>query len=806
MGKTNKQQEDIVQELPIGELRWQCIDSWLDFTTTAEVEPVKRVVGQDDALEALRFGLEINAPGQNIYVRGLTGTGRATLVEQLLLDIKPACPPSSDRCYVHNFEKADSPALLTLPQGQGQKLANMMDVFCVFVDEQLAPQLESDNIRTKRWDLDEKAQQAVRELGKPFETELRANDLALVPVQLGQVLQPTIMPLVDGKPVALSKMQEMVDEKKISPEKLEEVHRKISDFARRFEEVSQKTSEIQFEHSQAINSLYEKETRRIVELRLTKIRAEFPGEDVTNFLKSVVDDLASYRLPLLGTEEEFTDLYKVNPILTRSADTPCPVIHETSPTLQNLLGNIDREVTALGAFRSDHMMVRAGSLLRADGGFLVLEVRDILNEPGSWKFLLRTLKTGRLEISPPELNYFWSGPTLKPESIPVKIKVILIGDPGLYQMLDRYDPEFPYLFKVISDFDSTISRDKQGVRFYAGILAKVAKDEGLMAFDRSGVAAMTEHGARVAGENKKLTMRFGRLADVAREANHLAVKQGRFTVGREQVYAAVQRGRHRADLPARRYRQLITTGTIRVDTDGARIGQINGLAVIQSGPLTYGFPSRITASIGPGTTGTMSIERESDLSGAIHTKGFFILGGLLRNLLKTEHPLAFSASVAFEQSYGGIDGDSASGAEMVCLLSALTNIPLRQDLAMTGAIDQLGNIQPIGAVSEKVEGFYEVCRDMGLTGNQGVVIPRANVGDLMLNPELMDICAAGKFHVYAIDTIQQALQLFTGWKIGIADSDSDYPKGTLLNLAKSKAFDFWKMTSQSKFTELTHNR
>ena len=801
MGKKIKLTEGVVQALSIAELRWQCVDSWLNFTTTAEVEPVKKVVGQDDALEALRFGLEINAPGQNIYVRGLTGTGRATLVEQLLLDIKPACPPSSDRCYVHNFAKTDSPALLTLPQGQGQKLANMMDAFCVFVDEQLAPQLESDNIRTKRWDLDEQAQQAIRELGKPFEAELRANDLALVPVQLGQVVQPTIMPLVEGKPVALNKMQEMVDEKKINPEKLEEVHRKISDFARRFEDVSQKTSEIQFEHSQAINSLYEKETRRIVELRLAKIRDEFPGQDVIDFLKAVVDDLASYRLPMLGTEEEFTDLYRVNPLLSRPADAPCPVIHETSPTLQNLLGSIDREVTALGAFRSDHMMVRAGSLLRADGGFLVLEVRDILNEPGSWKFLLRTLKTGRLEISPPELNYFWSGPALKPESIPIKIKVILIGDPGLYQMLDRYDPEFPYLFKVISDFDSTIARDKQGVRFYGGILAKVAKDEGLMPFDRSGVAAMTEHGARVAGENKKLTMRFGRLADVAREANHLAVKQGRSAVGREQVYAAVQRGRHRADLPARRYRQLITTGTIRVETQGARIGQINGLAVIQSGPLTYGFPSRITASIGPGTGGTMSIERESDLSGAIHTKGFFILGGLLRNLLKTEHPLAFSASVAFEQSYGGIDGDSASGAEMVCLLSALTNIPLRQDLAMTGAIDQLGNIQPIGAVSEKVEGFYEVCRDMGLTGKQGVVIPRANVGDLMLNPELMEVCAAGKFHVYAIDTIHQALQLFTGWKIGVADLNGDYPEGTLLNLAKSKAFNFWKMTSQSKFVE-----
>lgn len=798
MGKKMTQAQDDALELSISDLRWQCVDEWLDFETTEEIEPVKSVVGQDDAIEALRFGLEINAPGQNIYVRGLTGTGRATLVEQLLTDIKPPCPPSDDRCYVYNFAKADSPALLTVPRGEGEKLAKLMDGFCAFIDEQLAPQLESDNLRAKRWEFDEQAQKAVRELGKPFEAELRANDLALVPVQLGQIVQPTIMPLVEGKPVALNKMQELVEQGTITEEKLEAVHRKISEFVRRFEDVSLKTNEIQFKHSQEINSLYENETRRIAEFRLGKIKQEFPGDDVRLFLEAVVDDLVSQRLPMLGTEEDISSLYRVNPILTRSAEAVCPVIHETSPTLQNLLGNIDREFTALGAFRSDHMMIHAGSLLRADGGYLVLEVRDILNEPGSWKFLLRTLKTGRLEISPPELSYFWSGPALKPEPIPIQIKVILIGDPGLYRMLDRYDPEFPFLFKVISDFDSTISRDEKGVRFYAGILAKVAKDEGLLPFDRSGVAAMTEHGARVAGENKKLTMRFGRLLDVAREANHIAVKEGLSVVGREQVYAAVQRGRHRADLPARRYRQFITTGTIRVQTEGTQTGQINGLAVIQSGPLTYGFPSRITASIGPGTLGTMSIERESDLSGAIHTKGFYILGGLLRNLLRTEHPLAFSASVAFEQSYGGIDGDSASGAEMVCLLSALTNIPLRQDLAMTGAIDQLGNIQPIGAVTEKVEGFYEVCRDIGLTGQQGVVIPRANVGDLMLNPELMDVCVAGKFHVYAIDSIQEALHLFTGWTVGEASSGGDYPEGTLLNLAKTRAKKFWEMITASK--------
>jgi len=802
--RTKAKQAEEVLELSISDLRWQCVDEWLDFKTTEDVDPVKNVVGQDDAIEALRFGLEIDAPGQNIYVRGLTGTGRATLVEQLLTDIKPPCPPSNDRCYVHNFAKADSPALLTVPRGEGAKLAKLMDGFCAFVDEQLASQLESDNLRAKRWDLDEQAQKEVRELGKPFEEELRANDLALVPVQLGQVVQPTIMPLVEGKPVALNKMQEMVAQGTISEEKLEAVHRKISDFARRFEEVSQKTNEIQFQHSQAINSLYENEARRIAELRLTKIKQDFPGEDVRLFLEAVVDDLVTQQLSLIGTETVFTSLYRVNPVLSRSAEEVCPVIHETSPTLQNMLGNIDSEFTALGAFRSDHMMVHAGSLLRADGGYLVLEVRDILNEPGSWKFLLRTLKTGLLEISPPELSYFWSGPALKPEPIPLQIKVILIGDPGLYRMLDRYDPEFPFLFKVISDFDSTISRDERGVRFYAGILAKLAKDEGLMPFDRSAVAAMIEHGARVAGENKKLTMRFGRLADVAREANHIARKEERSVVGRKQVYAAVQRGRRRADLPARNYRQLITSGTIRVQTDGTQTGQINGLAVIPSGPLTYGFPSRITASIGPGTQGTMSIERESDLSGAIHTKGFYILGGLLRNLLKTDHPLAFSASVAFEQSYGGIDGDSASGAEMVCLLSALTDIPLRQDLAMTGAIDQLGNIQPIGAVSEKVEGFYEVCRDIGLTGNQGVVIPRANVGDLMLNPELLEVCAAGKFHVYATDTIQEALQLFTGWTAGLANSDDEYPEGTLLNLAKTQAEKYWKMVSASKLGDSIH--
>ncbi|MEX0964346.1 MAG: ATP-binding protein [Pseudohongiellaceae bacterium] len=798
MNKCKQQPNTKELELSVNDLRWQCVESWLDFETTDEVEPVRNIVGQDDAVEALRFGLEINAPGQNIYVRGLTGTGRASLVQQLLTDIRPPCPPSDDRCYVHNFAQPDMPLLLSLPRGSGARLARKMDDFVSFVEKRLPAQLESDTLRARRWELDDEAEKSVRELGKPFEAELRANELALVPIQIGQVVQPTIMPMLKDEPVPLSKIEEMAEQGSISAKELEATHRKISAFARRFEEVSQKTSEVQLKHSEAVNSLYEKEARRQVEFFLRPVRKDFPGEDVHAFLQSVVDDLVIDKLSMLGGEEDFTSVYRVNPILIRALDENCPVIHETSPSLQNLLGNIDREFNSLGALRSDHLMIRSGSLLRADGGYLVLEVRDILSEPGSWRFLLRALKTGQLEMSPPELNYFWSGPMLKPQPIPIRVKVILIGDPGLYQMLDAYDPDFPYLFKVLSDFSSTIPRDKQGVRYYAGVLARVVQDEGLLPFDRSGIIAMTEHGARIAGESNKITVRFGRLADMAREANHIAAKKGLPLVGRDQVYSAIERGRHRADLPARRYRQLITDGFIKVQTQGTQVSQINGLAVIHSGPLTHGFPTRITASIGPGTSGTVSIERESDLSGAIHTKGFYILSGLLRNLLKTEHPLAFSASIAFEQSYGGIDGDSASAAEIVCLLSALTDVPLRQDLAMTGAIDQLGNVQPIGAVSEKVEGFYEVCRDIGLSGTQGVVIPRANAGDLMLNPELLEACAQGKFHVYTVETIHQALELFTGWAVGVADADGQYPKQTLLDLAKSKALAYWKMVATSK--------
>ena len=386
---------------------------------------------------------------------------------------------------------------------------------------------------------------------------------------------------------------------------------------------------------------------------------------------------------------------------------------------------------------------------------------------------------------------------IKPEPIPLRIKVLLVGDPALHHFLDAADPDFSQLFKVLADFDTEIAYDDAGIRSYAGVLSKIVRDRDIRPFDASAVAALVEHGARIAGRQRRLTARFGRLADIAHEAAFLAAAERREFVAGADVRAAIARGRARADLPARKFRERIVDGTIRIETAGTAVGQINGLAVVSAGPLVFGFPTRITATIGAGNVGTISIEDESALSGSIHTKGFHILGGLLRHLLPLDHQLAFRASLAFEQSYGGIDGDSASAAETVCLLSALTGLPVRQDLAMTGAIDQLGHIQPVGAVTQKIEGFFDVCAATGLSGTQGVAIPSGNADELMLREDVVLACQEGRFHVYALESIHGALALFLDTPAGERQNGGRYPPDSVLGRAVSRARDFWRMVSQA---------
>ncbi len=783
------------RRVPTESLRWVCTPEELDFETTQDVEPLSGIIGQDDAIDALRFGLETFAPGQNVYVRGLTGTGRSTLVRRVLKETQPACALASDYCFVANFAQTTEPRLLTLPRGKAIAFRDELDELIRFLKDDLGPALSSDDMRARRRFLDESYQERIRAVTDPFSKELEAEELVLVSIQVGQSVMPAIVPVLEGEPAPPERLEQLKAQGKLDDAAIEALEEKVAGWSDRLEAFAVELRLLSRDHGREARNLIAKATREIVATQVADLRADFPQEDIGRFLDSVVDEVVHVGAEELTQNPGLLRRFRVNPILAHEENEGCPVIVETTPTLANLLGTVDRRVTVEGGVISDHLMITAGSLLRADGGYLILEAREVLREPGAWKVLLRTLRSGLLEIVPSELSGPWSGRTLKPDPIPLNVKIILIGDPGLYYLLDGQDPDFPHLFKVLADFDSSIARTPENLRAYAGLIARVAEEENLPAFDRTAIAALAEHGARVAGRNDRLSTRFGRLVDIAREAAFLTQKSTRTQVEGQDVIEAIRRGKRRGELPARRFRERIAEGSVHVETDGAAVGQVNGLAVIHAGPLVYGFPARITATIGAGHSGAINIERESQLSGAIHTKGFYILGGLLRHLLQTQHPLAFSASIAFEQSYGGIDGDSASGAEICCLMSALTGIPLRQDLAMTGAIDQHGRIQPIGAATEKIEGFFDACVDLGLTGDQGVIIPQANVRDLMLRQDIVEACREGRFHVFAVETIQQALEIFTGISAGERDNEGEYPEGTLLHTAVERAFEFWSLAS-----------
>lgn len=779
------------------DLTWSCEATGLEAASTEDVPPLQGIIGQDSAIDALSFGLETGAPGMNVYVRGLSGTGRMKLVHRLLEDARPACSPAPDRAYVHDFEDPDRPALISLPRGRGRAFRDRIDELARYVREELMPALDSEAMKARRQEAERALHERMKEVGQPFEDDLQENGLAIVMVEVQGGTQSAIVPVIDGKPAPPERMGELIAEGRIEESELDGLRARIQEFGGRLEEVTSRMQELREEHRGQVRTMLEGEARGLVEFSVREIRAAFPTPAVSRFLAGIVEDVIDRQLGALGEGKDLTSLYRVNLLLEGRDDGECPILIETQPSLANLIGTIDRKMLPGGGAYSDHTMVRGGSILRADGGYLVIEAREVLSEPGAWRVLMRTLRTGKLEISATESLLFGTSGQIKPEPIPVNIKVILIGDPGLYYLLDSQDPDFSDLFKVLADFDTTVSRDAESVRFYAGVLSRMVEEEDLPHFEAGAVAALAAHGARIAGRNDRLTTRFGRLADLAREGAFLATKEGVARVSEEHVHEAVRRSRRRGDLPARRFREAIAEGSIRIQTSGEVIGQVNGLAVTQAGPLTYGFPARITTTIGPGHAGTIDIESASQLSGSIHTKGFHILGGLLRHLLRgAGHSLAFSASIAFEQSYGGIDGDSASGAEMCCLLSALTGIPLSQSVAMTGAIDQHGHIQPIGAASEKIEGFFDVCQDAGLNGEQGVIIPAANRKNLVLRTDVVEACEAGQFHVWAVETISQALEIFTGLPAGEPDEELVYPEGSLLQLAVSRAGDFWRQARE----------
>ncbi len=775
------------------EVRWQCDASELGFKSTKEVKATDVIVGQDDALEALQFAIECQAYGQNVYVRGLSGTGRMSMVSKILRDVKPQIKQKTEHCYVANFTQPDRPKLISLPAGDGVKFRDMMEAMSLYFAEELQKSMESEALLAEKNTAEEKLQAKINGLTGPFEKELAKNNLAMINVNTQQGQQTIVAPTINGEVLDPNVWQQKVAAGEISEEQQAVLMEAQQAYSKKLEDLGRKINEVREQGMAQIKNMFESHISGLIDAEIEKFKAAFDSQQMLAFLQSVKEDLIDQFFYHKKSTINPVERYAVNLLLAQDGNSDCPVLVERVPSLQNLLGSIESKWSENGPVLADHMSIVGGSLLRADGGFLVLDARDLLAEPGAWKTLIRTIKNELLEIVPAEMNWPFGQPSLKPEPIPVSMRVILIGDSNIYYYLDNQDPDFPELFKVLSDFDSVIQRNKQGYENYAAIIAKIIQEDGLLPFNATAVARLIEHGARVCSQQDKLTAKFSRVADLAREGNFLAVKDNKKVVTGEHIKQAVARTKKRAGLSSRKFQERLQDGTINLDTEGYTVGQINGLAVIHAGPIVYGFPSRITTTIGPGRAGVIDIEGMAGKSGSIHTKGFHILGGLLRYMLPVEHPLTFSASIAFEQSYGGIDGDSASGAEFCCLISALTQVPINQGFSMTGAIDQHGRVQAIGGVNEKIEGFFDTCQYRGLTGQQGVIIPHANAGELMLRADVQQACKSGQFAIHAVSHITEAMEVLMGQTAGVL-IDGEYAENTLMDLAMKMARKYWQNT------------
>lgn len=773
------------------ELRWRCDASQFRFKTTADVPALESIIGQDRAVRALELGVELYAPGYNVFVCGLSGTGRMTTIKKLLERIHPVCAPAPDRCYIHNFLHPEQPRLLTLPRGQGGRFAKDMDRAIDFLSTRVPQLFEEENFVKMRQRILERYGEQEKEILQGFREQLSKQGFMLA--DLGAA-GPAVLPVIGGEAVPLEQLEKLVEAGQLPAERAQEIETKQNQLQRHFADLYRRTLQMQ----RALNlelELQERETASgLVDTVIEELKEKYPHPGVAEYLEqvrgSILDNLSLFK-PRSQTTEEVAQktpgavpmdtyrVYRVNPVLVHDTDEECPILTETTPSYANLFGTIQRSYDLRGVVQADHMDIRGGSLLAADGGYMVLNALDVLLEPGVWPALKRTLMFRQLEVQSFDWFMRLAGTSVKPEPIEVNVKVLLVGERHLYDLLYAYEEDFKKIFKVKADFDTEMTRTDEAVKQYASLLRKLCEEDHLCAFDQSAVAAVVEYGVRRAGRQDKLSTRFSEIADIAREAHYWARKAGAEVCGREHVAKAIEARMERHNLVEEKIQEMIEKNILLIDVTGTRLGQVNGLTVFDLGSYAFGRPVRITASVAMGRGGIINIEREANLSGRLHDKGMQILAGYLRQKFAQDKPLSLAASICFEQSYSGVDGDSASSTEIYALLSALANLPLRQDVAVTGSVNQKGDIQAIGGVNYKIEGFYAVCKAKGLTGTQGVILPRENIADLMLREEVVEAVQAGKFHLWPVETIDQGIEILTGVKAGERGTDGNFEPATV---------------------------
>ncbi len=773
----------MVKRLEEHELRWRCPRDWLPANGTANVKPCAGIIGQERAIKALEFGLAIDSLGFNVFVTGLTGTGKMTAIE---LHLKPHAargPRPDDLVYVYNFEHAERPKLLMLRAGGGAVLREALDRLLGQLGESLPGLFESEEYQRRLEVTIEDLKLRQQQLIRAFEEEVRAHGFTLVQVQVGSVTRPEILPLVEDRPVTMDKVRSLAAEGKLDTQRLADLEREHERLSQELQHAFAQVMAVRAEMVARAEKLRQDTVRPVLEQETQAIAAAVGDERVLPYLKAVANDLMK-NLELLTAKREDGPAdpltrYRVNVVVDNAATLGRPVVIETEPTLARLFGTIEAHLGQDLRSSADHTQIRAGSVLRANGGFLVLNAFDVVSEPGAWRALKRALRYRRVAVRAPETIFTLAGQALQPEPVELNVKVVMTGDRGLYDLLHEVDDDFRKIFKVLSDFDSEMPLDAASVRDFLALMSRIIHDEGLPHLDRDGMAALVEEGVRLARNQRRLSARFSDVADILREAAWVARRTGKAAISRSEVRTAVISRAERNSLPEEKITRAMQDGLLRIATTGAVVGELNGLAVYDLGYHAFGLPGRVTARVALGREGVINIEREARLSGRTHDKGVLILTGFLKALFATEHPLSMSVSIAFEQTYGGVDGDSASSTEVYAILSALSGLPLRQDLAVTGSVDQLGRVQAIGGVNEKIEGFFRLCRARGLTGTQGVMIPAANVADLQLDPELVDAIAAGSFHVFAVTDIAGGIELLTGVAAGERDEHGRFPPDTV---------------------------
>ena len=784
------------------DLRWKCDPEIFEFESTKTLEPIEGILGQERALKALRLGVEIKSPGYNIFIAGLSGTGKATTVKKMLETISAECPPLFDYAYVNNFKDGDRPLLLTFAAGKAKDFKQNMSSMIDILRKKIPQALEGDAYSTRKKKIVSHYNEKEQALMSSFEEKLKKENFSLGQIKVGEAARPDIFPIIDNKPVPIYQLEELVKQGKLTEDQAKEILKNYNSQQAELQNLFKKGLKLSQEFQDKLVKLERDTAEVVVKGVVETFREMYNDKKVIDYITQVEENILNNIQVFKGVKPEgdatpdgflidYFKEYEVNIILDNSESKQCPVIIETSPTFINLFGTIEKMSDGRGGWYSDFTKIKAGSILRAGGGYLVLNVKHLFEEQGVWKTLKRILTYRKLEIQDSH-NLFQLAPSiLKPEPITIDTKIILIGSQYIYSMLATYEDDFKKIFKIKADFDYEIKRSDEVLVEYAKVIKKLIKEEDLCEFDKSAIAYLIELGAKFAGQKNKLTTRFSQIADLAREASFWAVDDGFKIVSAAHVRKAFESAKDRHGLLETKVNDMIEENTVLIDTDGRRIGQINGLAVYDADFYSFGRPTRITATVSLGSGSIINVEREAGMSGRHYNKGVLIISGYFRETFGQNLPLSFNANLVFEQSYGTVDGDSASCAEIFALLSTLSGLPINQSIAVTGSLNQKGDVQPIGGVNEKIEGFFDVCNSRGLTGKQGVIIPIQNVKELMLRDDVIDAVAEKKFHIYTIARVEEGIEILTGVKASKRDTKGCYEKNTVFYLVEQKLKDLY---------------